>query len=63
MAKLTLQQFLTQFNHSPWDDEEYARAIVKYLPEELPVVRASQAFLDACLVFDAAVEAAGIERD
>jgi hypothetical protein len=63
MAKMTLAEFAHQYNHGPYDDEELAQAIVRELPEELPVVKASQAFLEAYKALDEALAAAGIERD
>jgi hypothetical protein len=63
MAEMTLEEFVQTYSHSPLDDEEYAEAIVRLLPADLPLVKAAQAFLDACKAFDAAVDAAGLERD
>ncbi len=62
MEKMTLEAFRAKFNGAPLDDEEYAWAIVAHLADDLPVTKASQAYLDACTAFDAAVDAAGIER-
>lgn len=63
MSKMTLEEFAQTYNRSPLDDEDYAEAIVRLLPEDLPIVKASQDFLDACKALDAAMEAAGIVRD
>jgi len=62
MAKMTLTKYVGKFSCVPWDDEEYAQSIVENLPGDLPVVRAAQAYLDACHDFDDALEAAGIDR-
>ena len=59
---MTLKDFVEKYNHSPLDDEEYAHAIVSLLPADLPLVKAARGFLDACKAFDAAADAAGLER-
>lgn len=62
MAKMTLERFIEKYSHAPWEDEEYAEAIVLHLGDDVPLVRAAMAFLEACKAFDAAMEAVGLER-
>jgi hypothetical protein len=61
MEKLTLEEFRALDNRT-WSDEECAEFILKSLPEDLPLVQVSRAFLDACRAFDEAMEAAGVDR-
>lgn len=63
MDKISLNEFRVLYSRKPWTDEDIAEIIVERLPEDLPLVQASRAFLEACRVFDAALEAAGVQRE
>lgn len=60
---MTLEKFVETYKYSALDDEKFAEAVVRHLPEDMPLVRVSRAFLDACKAFDAAVVAAGFHDD
>jgi len=61
--KLTLEEFRARYARRRWTDEDLADAAIAELPSYVPLVQASRDFLEACRAFDAAVEAAGVQRD
>lgn len=60
--KLTLEAFIERYQGAPFADEERASLIVRNLPEDLPVVKAAHAFLEASRMFGVALARAGLER-
>lgn len=63
MAKLTLDEFRARYSRKLKSDEDYADAIIANLPADSSLAKAAQQFLEVCKAFDAAMEAARIDRE